>query len=186
MSKRYREPSESQANAEALVRRERTYTAASDASLRVRWDYRMRRPNGIREAVDIVRQAYADEVPLRLHDGFNAIGEGGTPRMAQRMEAYLDDDDRAGTGRPDPETGERPAMEEYKTPFRAALASYEPTRRKIIEHVAIGSMGPIEATIKEGVPPAFARLCAEDALLGFVRNLTDVKINVAKSEAEAA
>jgi len=178
--------SDSQANAEALGRREMPYTDASGQSFTVAWNWHNRTPHSLSEAVDMIRQAYADEVPTKLHEGPDSIGEGGTPKMAPRFEAYLDDDPRAGFARPDPETGQRPALDYYKTPFRATLASWEANRAKVIEHVAIGSMGPVQAVIAEGVPQWCARLVAEDVCYGFLRNLSDVKVSLAKREPEAA
>lgn len=175
-------PSESQT--EALYRRDHSFSEASGQSFTVKWNFHNRLPTSLSEAVDMVRQAYADEVPVRLHEA--AIGEGGTPRMTHRMESWLDDDPRAGHERRDPETCERPALDEYKTPFRACLASYEPNRARVIEHVAIGSMGPVQAAISEGVPRWCARLVAQDTLFGFLRNLSDVKVDLAKREASAA
>jgi hypothetical protein len=89
VGKRYRDLSDSQANAEALARRSAPYSAASDMSARIAWDYRNREPADLREAVYMVQKAYADEVPDKLHDGPDAIGEGGTPRMTARAEGYI-------------------------------------------------------------------------------------------------
>lgn len=181
MSKRYnREPSESQANADALARREHTYSEASGVSFRVTWDYHNRIPTTLHEAVKMVRQAYADEVPTKLHEGADSIGEGGTPQMHPRFVAYLDDDDEAGMER----NGE--ALDYMKTPFRGTLAAYETNRARVVASVAIGSMGPIQAVLAEGVPPWCARMVAEDTLFGFLRNLSDLKVAVAKRQPEAA
>jgi hypothetical protein len=186
VSRANRWKSDSQANAEALDRRERTYSEASGQSFQVRWQFDKRIPTTLREATDMIRQAYADEVPTKLHEGPDSIGEGGTPKMAGRFVAYLDNDDGAGYARRDPETGERPALDFMQTPFRGTLAAYEPARAAIVEKVAIGSMGPIQAAIEMGVPAPFARLVAEDTLFGFLRNLSDVKVNLAKRQPEAA
>jgi hypothetical protein len=82
-------PSESQANAEALMRRSAPYTAASDTSFRVSWDFHRREPADLREAVRMARRAYADEIPQTLHEGPDSIGEGGTPRMTAKAEGYI-------------------------------------------------------------------------------------------------
>lgn len=130
----------------------------------------------------MIRQAHSDEVPTKLHEGPDAIGEGGTPQMHPRFVGYLDDRDDAGLER----KGEQPALDYMKTPFRGTLASYEPNRARIVELVAIGSMGPVQATIAAGVPSWCAREVAEATLFGFVRNLSDVKVSVAKRQPEAA
>lgn len=178
--------SDSQANAEALVRRDHSFTEASRVSVNVAWNVHNRVPTTLTEAVSMVRQAYADEVPTKLHEGYDSIGEGGTPKMAPRFEAYLDDDPRSGLSRKDPETGQRDAIDYFKTPFRAALASYETNRAALVRAVAIGGFGPVQAASMVGVPPWCARLVAEDTLFGFLRNLTDVKVALAKREPEAA
>lgn len=183
MSRANRWKSEAQSNAEALARRSTPYSEASGVSFQVRWSFDKRIPTSLREATDMVRQAYADEVPTKLHEA--ALGEGGTPNMTPKFVAYLDNDDRAGTERRDPETGERAALDFMQTPFRGSLAGYEPLRAALVEKVAIGSMGPIQAAISVGVPPPFARLVAEDTLFGFLRNLSDIKVNLAKRQ-EAA
>ena len=180
----YRGPSESQsrANAEALANRGRTYADRNAASFTVAWNYHKRTPTSLSEAVDMIRQAYADEVPTKLHEGADSLGEGGTPQMHPRFVSYLDDDDQAGIER----KGENVALDYMKTPFRGTLAMYEPNRARIVEHVAIGSMGPMQAAIAEGVPGWCARLVAEDTLFGFLRNLSDVKVAVAKRSPEVA
>ena len=180
MTKKYhRGISEAQANALALERRSAPYSASSGQSFTVAWNYHNRTPTTLSEAVNMIRQAYADEVPLRLHEGYDSIGEGGTPQMHQRFVSYLDDADDAGTTR-----GE--ALDFMKTPFRGTLASYEPNRRRVIEAVAIGSKGPVQAVVAEGVPAWCARIVAEDTLFGFLRNLSDVKVAIAKRRSEAA
>jgi hypothetical protein len=93
--KPYIGPSDAQANAEALARRGLPYSAASGASFRVQWDWHRREPRDLREAVRMVRKAYADEVPTKLHDGPDAIGPDGTPRMTARAEGYIFGDERA-------------------------------------------------------------------------------------------
>ena len=170
------------ANADALANRGRTYADPNAASFTVSWNYHNRQPTTLSEAVDMIRQAYADEVPTKLHEGADSLSEGGTPEMHPRFVAYLDDDDQAGVER----KTDHAALDYMKTPFRGTLASYEPNRAKIVEHVAIGSMGPMQAAIEEGIPNWCARLVAEDTLFGFLRNLSDVKVAIAKRTSEAA
>jgi hypothetical protein len=188
VTKRYRNISDSQANAEALYRRDHSFTEASAQSVRVAWDYRNREPRDLREAVHLVRKAYADEVPDKLHDGPDAIGEGGTPRMTARAEGYIfgsGDSDDAGR---DAETGQRDLVGYFHTPFRAALCRMqhgpEPERKRaaIVSHVTIGQQGPQEAAIAEGVPSWCAKLVAEDALRMFLRGLSDMKLHIPRPD----
>lgn len=186
MKRPYIGPSESQS--EALARRESPYTAASGISVGVQWDWTRREPRNVNEAVRIVRQAYSDEVPGRLHEGPDAIGEGGTPKMDVRAEAYLFGDDRAGYERPDAETGELPLLDFYRTPFRAALASWQqrkPAHAALVFAVAVGGQGPMQATINAGVPAPFAMVVADDTLRCFIRAMTDVKLRIPKEDKAA-
>lgn len=194
-------PSDAQANAEALVRRSSPYTAASEASLRVAWDWRQRDPVDLREAVRMVRRAYADEVPEKLHDGPDAIGEGGTPRFASRAEGYLFGDARASDahiGRcicADPKAEHdddcprhplnQPLVSYYHTPFRATLDRFVGGGDKhrlygrIVSAVTIGQQGPQDAAIAAGVRPScVAKDVAEDAIRTFLRSLTDLKLHI--------
>lgn len=207
--------SDAQANAEALHRRTYTYAPENAESLRVAWDFHRREPKDLREAVHYVRKAYADEVPDKLHEGYDSIGEGGTPKMTARAEGYI-------FGRPDADDAKRgkcicmdlvkkgrmvehqgegsasaghfddcPANPQnqamlgyYHTPFRAALANLEHgaeaerKRAAIVAHVTIGSQGPVEAALAEGVPAWCAQLVAEDALRSFLRSLSDIKVHI--------
>jgi hypothetical protein len=187
VSKRpYIGPSESQS--EALYRRESPYTEASGVSFRVKWDWTKREPRNVNEAVRMVRQAYSDEVPGRLHEGPDAIGEGGTPKMDVRAEAYIFGDDRAGHERPDPETGELPLVDFYRTPFRAALSAWQankPAHAAVISAIALGGHGPMQATIDVGVPAPFAMVVADDTLRCFIRAMTDVKLRIPKEDRAA-
>jgi hypothetical protein len=58
-------------------------------SFRTRWDYHRREPQDLREAVRMVRRAYADEVPPKLHEGYDSIGPDGTPKMTAKAEGYI-------------------------------------------------------------------------------------------------
>ena len=114
-------PSDAQANAEALARRGSPYGTASEGSIRVAWDFRNREPRDLREAVRLCRRAYADEIPVKLHDGPDAIGEGGTPRFSSRAEGYLFGSPGADDAGRNAETGERDLVGYFHSPFRAAL-----------------------------------------------------------------
>lgn len=186
VSKRYRGISDAQANAEALARRDLTYTEASGQSFTVAWNYHNREPRDLREAVRMLRAAYSDEVPTKLHEA--AIGEDGTPRMHPQAEGYIFGSEQAGYERADPETGERPIADFYRTPFRALLAHWERTtspRAALISRVAIGSQGPMAAAIDLGVPAWCAKVVAEDTLRGFLRSLSDVKLHLPREDQAA-
>src|SRR3954465_4000340 len=112
MSTTHRGLSDSQANAEALSRRETTYTLASEASVKAVWDFHHREPRGLTEAVNMIRTAYSDEVPMRLHEGYHSIGEGGTPKRDARAEGYIFGHDFAGEAPRDID-GQVPALDYY-------------------------------------------------------------------------
>lgn len=200
--------SEAQSNAEALYRRDHTYTEASAGSFRVAWDWHNRQPDDLRDAVRMVRRAYADEVPGKLHEGYDSIGEGGTPKMAGTFLAYLEhpastDDppirclcDRAAgehhAGDCPAHPRNRPLISYLRYPFRALLDGWsrggegQRKRAAIVAHVAIGRTGPRAAAIAEGVPEWCARVVAEDALRSFLRSLSDVRVNAAVDDGTAA
>jgi hypothetical protein len=185
VSKRYRGWSDSQANAEALARREHSYSDASGVSFRLNWDWHNREPKDLREAVRMVRQAYADEVPAKLHNG--DLADDGTPKMTPQAEGYIFGREDAGEARRT-EDDPAPMLDFYRTPFRAALSHLErtsPPRAAIVQSVSMGSAMPMQATIATGVPAWCAKVVAEDTLRSFLRNLTDVKVHLPR-EAEAA
>ena len=183
--KRYRGWSDSQANAEALARRSSPYTEASRLSATIAWDATKRGPRDLRHAVELVRRAYRDEVPTKLHE--SGLADDGTPAMTAKAEAYI-------FGSPswtDAGRGEQPLMSFYLTPFRATLsdmekAREEATRRRaaIVRHVAFG-MDPVEAARSEGAHPLDAKLVVFDALCSFLRRLTDVRVDLSKQDAAA-
>lgn len=176
MSRSYIGPSDAQANAEALARRETPYTAAFDMSVRVAWDWHRREPTDLREAVRMVRRAYSDEVPAKLHEGSECIGPDGTPKMTTRAEGYI-----FGL----PQASDKSDF--YRSPFRAMLDHMEHgdeanrKRAAIVAHVAIRGQGPQEAAIAEAVPTWCAKIVAEDALRSFLAHLTDLKLEIAKA-----
>jgi len=184
----YRGPSEAQSNAEALSRRDTPYSGASGVSFRVQWDFHRREPENLWDAVRMVRRAYSDEVPTKLHEGYDSIGEGGTPKMTAKAEGYLFGRAQASDAKRNPETGESDAVSYYHAPFRAALdwmSQGDETSRKraaIVGHVAIGSQQPRAAAVAEGVPSWCARIVAEDSIRQFLRILSDLKVNLTKRE----
>lgn len=174
----YMGKSEAQANADALARRGSPYTAASEVSFRVRWDWSRREPADLREAVRMVQRAYSDEVPPKLHEGPDSIGPDGTPKMTPQAEGYIFGSPGAND---DPDAG----MSYYRSPFRAALAGMskgQETERligAIVSHVAIGGQTPYKAAVAAGVQPSpscVASWVAEYALRAFLRGLSDVRV----------
>lgn len=186
MSRRpYIGPSEAQsrANAEALARRGSPHVGSYELSVRVAWDYRKRAPRDLREAERAVIRAYADETPTRLHEGPDAIGPDGTPKMTQRAEGYIFGNERSDDAGRDPETGERDLIGYYHAPFRARLAAMEQgdeARRKhaaIVRDVVFGQRSGTEAAMGEGVPSWCAGLVAEHALRSFLQGLSDISVH---------
>lgn len=182
--------SQAAANAEMLANRGRTFAGPSADSFRVAWDWRKRQPRDLREAVRIVRAAYASEVPTKLHDGPDAIGEGGTPRMTARAEGYIFGSGMADDALRDAETGQRDPVGYYHAPFRARLAELyrgDERARKcaaIVSHVTIGQQGPQQAAIAEGVPSWCATLVARDALFFFIHSMSDLRLHLPADDAE--
>lgn len=187
--KPYLGPSEAQANAEALARRERTYSAASEASFTVNWDWHRREPRDLREATRMVQRAYADEVPTKLHD--HDIGPDGTPRMAAKAEGYIFGNPSADDAGKDPETGQRDLMGYHYTPFRATLDRFEHGNETdkhiaaIVSHVTIGGQGPKQAAIAEGIPSWAAGFVVEPALRAFLRSMTDLRLHPPREDIAA-
>lgn len=188
---RYQGPSESEINARALARRGSPYTAASDVSFRVRWDFHRREPVDLRDAVRAVRRMYSDEVPTKLHDGPDAIGIDGTPRMTARAVGYIFGD-LEGDDSMNSKTGERDMTGWYHSPFRANLsvmARGTDTQRlyaTIVQSITIGGQDPRQAALVAGVrPEAIAKGVALMALRAFLRSMTDLKLHTPREDAVA-
>lgn len=191
MTKRHRSYvgiSDSQANADALYRRDHTFTEPSADSFRVAWDWRKRQPKELREAVRMVRAAYSADVPTKLHDGPDAIGVDGTPRMTARAEGYIFGSGEADDAPRDAETGQRDPIGYYRNPFRARLSAMERGSERerfqahIVAHVAIGGMTPQEAAIAMGIPSCVARDVAEPALFFFLHSMSDLRVHLPQQE----
>jgi hypothetical protein len=188
----YLGPSESQSNADALVRRGSPYSAASDVSFRIRWDVNRREVDNLRDAVRAVRRAYADEVPTKLHDGPDAIGDDGTPRMTARAVGYIFGDPEGDDAGRDPETGQRDLSGWHYSPFRANLAAMSrgsDTQRlyaAIVQAITIGGQDARQAALAAGVrPEAIAKGVALMALRSFLRSLSDLKLHLPREDAVA-
>lgn len=178
--------SEAQANAEALDRRGRTYADPNAASFRFAWDAGKRQPRDLSHAINLVRRAYADEVPRRLHN--RDLADDGTPKMTPQTEGYI----FGGDSWTDAGQGEAPLVSYYLTPFRATLADMERAREEatrkraaIVRHVSIGGQGGQEAAIAEGVPSWCAKDIAFAALASFLSRLSDVRVDVPREASVA-
>lgn len=173
--------SEAQSIAEA-----RTITFADEhAKARVRVFSRTE-PTTLRGLVNELRQAYADELPTKLHEGPNHVDGGGTPKFTGSFEHYLygspfaiDEDDESST----------PA---YLTPFRAMLAGMQKAndpmtqrRARIVAHITIGNQSATDAAIAEGAAELDARLSAMDAMKYAWRRLDAVRLDLAKTATAA-
>lgn len=172
-------PSDAQANADALARRGAPYSEPSRASFTLAWDWHRREPHDLRDAVRMARRAYADEVPPKLHDGPDHIGDDGTPRMTAKANGYIFGDPQA-SDRTDPDQ----LVSYYHSPFRATLdrmAHGDATQARwarIVGHVTVGSQGPYEAAVREQAHPLDAKDVAERALRAFLHAMTDMKLHV--------
>jgi len=180
--------SDAQANADALARRAAPYASESASSFRVAWDFRSREPADLRECVRMIRRAYSDEVPSRIHEGYDSIGIDGTPKWTTKAEGYIFGSPSGDDSRRNPETGERDVVGYFHSPFRATLDNMahgdESSRRlgRIVAHVAIGSQGPVDAAISEGAHPLDAKDTAERALRACLRNLSAIRLHIRQSQ----
>lgn len=79
-------PSESQSA--ALERRDAPFAPENRTSAGNAYDWRRRQdPRDLRDAVRLVRRAYQDEVPTRMHN--RDLADDGTPKMTPQTEAYM-------------------------------------------------------------------------------------------------
>ena len=141
-------------------------------------------PEGLRELVHVLRRAYTDEVPSRIHS--HDTDAGGDPAWSPEFSRYLTGSDFAT------DRGDEGSTEVYTTPFRACMAamqrsSDEATRRRasIVAHITYGNAGPVESAMLEGVPEWDAKRSAEYALTTFWRRLSDIRLDLRKSETAA-
>jgi hypothetical protein len=178
----YRGPSESQSNAEALARRGSPYTAAHETSVRLAWDYRRREPANLREAEHLVRKAYTDAVPMKMHEGPDSIGDDGTPKMTARAVGYIFGSEESDDAPRDAETGQRDPVGYYHRPFDARLnqlecgSVLEQKCAAIVSRVAVKGMDARQAVAEEGIPEWWATQTAFHLLALFLRGMSDVKI----------
>lgn len=178
MSRANRWKSDAQANAEALVQRNTPFASENRTSAGMAYDWRKRQdPRDLRDAVRLIRLAYQDEVPTKLHEG-QALADDGSPAMTPRAEAYI-----FGSPTWTDAGKDEPLVSFYLTPFRARLNEMErhpaeSTRKhaSIVRHVAIGGQSGEAAAMTEGVPSWCSRLVALEAITTFLRGLSDMAV----------
>lgn len=192
MSKQLTRISEAQANAEALARRSTTYADEHAAS----WRLRFGRPShemSTRQLVAELLDAYAAEVPTRLHEGPDHIDEGGVPAMTGAFLGYLGSG-ATGTVTREPKVDSQGRdlnpviLGEYRKPVQAALEGMRRSRGKvawwgrIAERVILGSEHPVMAARAEGSHEHEAVRTANEALAECRRRITPDKMALPRRE----
>lgn len=172
----------SEAQSTALYQRETPYTEAHRNS----WSLKMQRtrPPRPRELLHLLRQAYADEVPARIHS--HDTDGGGDPAWSPEFTRYLTGSDFS-TDRNDVGT-----TEVYATPFRACMASmsrsaHEGTRRRaaIVFRAVVAGDDLSTAAMIEGSPEWDAPACGARALELFWTRLSDIRLDLRQTETAA-
>lgn len=174
MVKPYIGPSEAQSRA----LRDAPYTEAHRNSYTLKME-RTTAPRP-REIVHILRKAYRDEVPTRIHS--RDTDAGGDPAWSPEFTRYLTGSDFA-TDHDD---------DTYQTPFRACFAAmarsaHEGTRRRaaIVFRIVVAGSDPAEAAMIEGAPEWDASASAGRALELFWYRLSDVRLDLRRTETAA-
>ena len=169
-------PSESQSR--AVYELETPYTAAHRNSYTLKME--RTQPPRLRELVRDLRRAYQDEVPSRIHS--RDTDAGGDPAWSPEFTRYLTGSDFA-TDKDD---------DIYTTPFRACYAAMtrsaqEGTRRRaaIVFRIVAAGNDPAEAAMIEGAPEWDASACARRALELFWYRLSDVRLDLRRTETAA-
>jgi len=143
--------------------------------------FQRRQPDTLRELVIVLRRAYADEVPSRLHKGYDNVDGGGTPAFSGEFAAFLYGSPFAVDHHDEGTT------EVYLSPMRAALVSMtrsheEATRQMgtIAAHVCIGGANPVDAaeSVLGEVPQWALRASAHRALDIFWRRCSSVRLDL--------
>lgn len=165
------------ANAEALARRSAGYAGEHASSWQRRFDRPSHEPRSLHGYVAELREAYAAEIPSRIH--VHDVDAGGTPAFAPAFAAWL-----YGSPFATDDTGA------YTAPLRACLAAMgrgdESSRKRaaVAGRVVLGA-GPVEAAIAEGVPDWCARVVALEALRTTWRRLGHAPLALPKREVAA-
>lgn len=196
MSKRpYVGPSEAQINAEALARRSATFADDHAKSWETRFGGRDR-PMTTKALVASLASMLAEEVPTKLHEAPDHIGEGGVPVMTAAFQAYLDGNAMATVNR-DPKTDSqgrelRPVIVgEFVKPVQAAIEGMKRCEGRtawwgrIAERVVMSSERPVLAALAEGSHQYEAIRTANEALSELYRRVTPDKMALARSETAA-
>lgn len=173
--------SEAQANADALVRRTSTFATEHAVSWQVRMDRPSHEPTTLRGYVNELRDAYAAEVPARIH--VHSLDGGGTPAFSRAMELFL--------FAPDDGTD---SEDNYRAPTRAALRAMrcspdEATRmdEAIVRRVVCG-MSVRDATLAiwpalADAPTAYLERLAMPALRKAWRRLSSAPLPIGEAVA---
>jgi hypothetical protein len=179
--------SDSQANAEALARRTRTYADEHATS----WQVRFGTPAhelSTRALLARLEENLAAETPVKLHEGPDHIDEGGVPAMTNAFLSHLDSRPNSTVGKPDREaiiTGT------YRRPMAAAVESMTRCQGKvawwgrIVVRVLYQGEQPVQAAIAEGSHQYEAARTANEALAEALRRWTPDKMNLAKRDRAA-
>ena len=172
----------SEAQSRAVYERETPYTEAHNNSytLKMQRD----RPPRPRELLHLLRRAYTDEVPSRIHS--RDTDAGGDPAWSPEFTRYLTGSDFGTDTRDDGST------EVYTTPFRACMAAmgssaHEGTRRRasIVFRAVVAGEDLMTAAMREGAPEWDAPACGARALELFWSRLSDVRLDLRKTETAA-
>lgn len=172
----------SEAQSRALYERETPYTEAhrNSYALKMQRD----RPPRPRELLHLLRKAYADEVPSRIHS--RDTDAGGDPAWSPEFTRYLTGSDFTTDVR-DPGS-----TEVYLAPFRACMAAmgrspHEATRRRaaIVFRAVVAGEDLATAAMCEGSPEWDAPACGARALELFWTRLSDIRLDLRRTETAA-
>jgi hypothetical protein len=152
------------------------------------WQVRFGRPSHemtTRQLVERLNEAYASEVPVKLHEGPDHIGPGGVPEMTPRFVGYLS----TGTGAITAPDDLEPVYEGiYRKPLQRTIAGMKNSTGKvawwgaIVERIILGGEVPVNAAMAEGSHRFEAVRSANEALAECHRRLTPTKLALPQRE----
>ena len=161
-----------------------TYAGENAASWQVRFG-RLSHELTTRELLSELMDAFAAEVPAKLHEGPDHIGEGGTPVMTGAFMGYIS----TGTGSVTTPDDLEPVYEGiFRKPLQEAIAGMKRSPGKvawwglIVERIIIGSQMPANAAMAEGSHRWEAVRTANEALAECHRRLTPVRVALPRKE----
>jgi hypothetical protein len=170
----------SEAQSRALY--DRPYTEAHRNSYALKME--RTKPPRPRELLHLLRKAYADEVPSRLH--VHDTDAGGDPAWSPEFTRYLTGSDFAT------DTRDPGSVEVYTDPFRACMAGmqqspHEGTRRRaaIVFRAVVAGEDLVTAAMCEGAPEWDAPACGARALELFWVRLSDIRLDLRRTETAA-